>query len=321
MSLEDPLVDHPRYQTIKILGEGAYGFVVRAKDKERNEEVAIKFLSRGPAISKRVDREVLNHNRLIHPHVIEFKQLFLTDCYLAIVMEYAVGGNLREFIREKRGISEDMARWFFQQIIIGLDYIHQNGVSNRDIKLENTLLDDNPWPLVKICDFGLCKREDVDSDPHSIVGSPQYLAPEIISRNDPQTEAYDGKKADIWSCGVLLYAMLVRRYPFDRPDEEGARHTEAIHERIIRTDYQIPRGSMSNECADLIRRILVFHPKMRPDISEIQQHRWYQIRLPKHALSMNKNINPQDIQSKSEIEAILVDARSVEDSREFQSNT
>ena len=169
--LEDPLVDHPRYRKIRELNTGAFGFVLLAEDRETKENVAIKFLPRGPRINVNVEREVLNHKNLLHHHVIQFKGVFLTRHYLAIVMEFAPGGDLMDYIRNRRGISEDLARWFFQQLIFGLDYCHRMGVANRDIKLENTLLDESAWPLVKICDFGYSKHDITDSAPKSLVGT------------------------------------------------------------------------------------------------------------------------------------------------------
>eukprot|EP00210_Caulerpa_lentillifera_P003239 g3093.t1 len=306
---EDPLVDHQRYEKIRNLNEGAYGFVVLAKDKLSNEKVAIKFLPRGPRVNKRVEREVLNHKNLLHHHVIQFKGVFLTRRYLAIVMEYAPGGDLLEFIRERKGIQEDMARWFFQQLIIGLDYIHRMGVVNRDIKLENTLLDDNPWPIVKICDFGYSKHEENDSAPYSIVGTQPYLAPEVINRQDPSKEVYDGKKADIWCCGVLLYVMLARHYPFERLGEDRIKNAAVIRQRVLKLDYTIPPNSMSQDCADLIKKILVLDPESRPGIAEIQKHRWYQTNLPEGALSMNESLETQDIQKEQDVIALFADAR------------
>lgn len=310
---EDPLNGHPRYEKIKFVGRGGHGFVFHAKDKVKNEEVAIKFLPRGQHIDKHVDREVINYKHLLHPHVIQFKDVFLTTHYLAIVMEYAAGGNLQDHINDNKGISEEMARWFFQQLIIGLDYIHGMHVANRDIKLKNILLTDDPWPIVKICDFGLCKSEEFDSDPHSFVGTRPYMAPEVVLNYNREDLHYDGMKADIWSCGVSLYVMLVRHYPFERPHEDGARDMIAIYQRILNGQYHIPEGHMSAGCADLIQKILVVVPQERLGIPEIQQHEWYQQSLPPNALTMNNELESQIALSDDEVRALLEQARHVQD--------
>lgn len=191
---EDPLRGHPRYERIHIVGRGIREFVVRARDNERNEDVAIKFLQRGFGIDKRVEREIICHKQMLHPHVVQFKDVFLTANHVAIVMEYASGGDLETYVHEKKGIPEDKARWFFQQLIVALDYIHLMGVAMRDIKLSNILLDVNAWPVIKICNFGLSKHEEYDSDPHSFVGTRPFMAPEIVRNFEKEDHWYDGKK-------------------------------------------------------------------------------------------------------------------------------
>ena len=306
---EDLLVDHPRYRKISDLNRGSFGFVILAQDVRVGERVAIKLLPRGPRINTNVEREILNHKNLLHHHVIQFKGVFLTARYLAIVMEYAEGGDLVEYIRQRRGLSEDMVRWFFQQLIIGLDYCHRMGVANRDIKLENTLLNDNDWPLLKICDFGFSKHVDKDSVPTTVVGTRPYLAPEVILREN-RGDPYDGKKADIWSCGVFLYVMLVRRFPFVRQGENPRLHNAIILDRLRRLDYEIPRGSMSDDCSDLIQKILVLNPEDRFSIEDIQNHAWYQTSLPSGAMDMNWKLEEQrDLQSVEEIQALVDEAR------------
>ena len=106
-------------------------------------------------------------------------------------MEYAAGGDMFEYVVRKGGLRENEARWFFQQLLVAVDYIHRMGVANRDIKLENTLLDGSPRPLIKICDFGYSKHEKYQSAPGSRVGTPAYLAPEVIMTTKGKT--YDGK--------------------------------------------------------------------------------------------------------------------------------
>eukprot|EP00210_Caulerpa_lentillifera_P007805 g7448.t2 len=217
---ETPQRGADRYQKIKDINSGSFGFVELAKDLLTGQNVAIKHIERGPKINKHVRNEIMNHRSLLHHHVIQFKECFLTDKHLCIVMEYAPGGDMLEFIRKRRGLNESEARWFFQQLIIGLDYCHRMGVASRDIKLENTLLDDSPWPMLKICDFGYSKHEQFNSAPVSRVGTPAYLAPEVITNK--KDDQYDGKKADIWSCGVFLYVMLFSAYPFDSRADRGA---------------------------------------------------------------------------------------------------
>jgi len=163
---EEPLQNHPKYEKVKDLNSGTFGFVQLCKDKTTGEMCAIKFIERGDKITKYVEREIVNHRLLIHPHIVQFKEVFLTHHYLGIAMEYAPGGDMFEYVVKKNGLREDEARWFFQQLIVGLDYCHRMSVVNRDIKLENTLLDSSPRPLVKICDFGYSKVHEQECVHH-----------------------------------------------------------------------------------------------------------------------------------------------------------
>lgn len=214
-----------------------------AKDRQTGERYALKFIKRGASSSGAdyIRREIVNHMKLRHPHVIALHEVFLTQTHLVLVMEYARCGDLFNHVHRHKGLTEKEAHWFFQQIVLALDYCHRMGVCIRDIKLENTLLDgpDRCAPnqlLVKLCDFGFSKHAELDSAPESLVGTPAYLAPEVISRvgsymtpsgsGPPENKAntYDGTAADIWSLGVLLYAMVIGTYPF-QPLTSTGRHT------------------------------------------------------------------------------------------------
>nr|KJB48512.1 hypothetical protein B456_008G073200 [Gossypium raimondii] len=146
------------------------------------------------------------------------------------------------------------ARFFFQQLISGVSYCHAMQVCHRDLKLENTLLDGSPAPRLKICDFGYSKSSVLHSQPKSTVGTPAYIAPEVLLRKE-----YDGKIADVWSCGVTLYVMLVGAYPFEDPDEP--RDFRKTIQRILSVQYAIPDVvQISPECQHLISRIFVADP-------------------------------------------------------------
>lgn len=313
MSLRNADRGPNRYAELAILNCGSTGFVQLARDKITNEQVAIKYIERGEKISRHVLREIINHRNLLHHHVVQFKEVFLTPQHLCIVMEYVPGGDVMQYIRRRNGLTEDEARWFFQQLILGLDYCHRMGVVNRDIKLENTLLDNSPWPVLKICDFGFSKHERLQSAPDSRVGTPAYLAPEVV--NHTRGSTYDGKLADIWSCGVFLYVLLVGSYPFDRPEDKQQR-TEGmimrILERIMNVDYTIPSYiSISDAGRDLIQRIFVKDTDRRITMGEIMEHPWFNVRLPTGAKEMNTTLYQQisGLQSVAEIERIVEQAK------------
>ncbi|KAI0496081.1 hypothetical protein KFK09_022388 [Dendrobium nobile] len=264
-----------KYEVVKELGSGNFGVARLMRHKETKELVAMKYIPRGQKIDENVAREIINHRALRHPNIIRFKEVVLTTTHLAIIMEYAAGGELFERICNAGRFSEDEARYFFQQLISGVSYCHFLQICHRDLKLENTLLDGNPAPRLKICDFGYSKSSLLHSRPKSTVGTPAYIAPEVLSRRE-----YDGKLADVWSCGVTLYVMLVGAYPFEDPDDpKNFRKTIG---RIVAVQYKIPDHiHISQDCRHLLSRIFVANPTKRITISEIKKHPWFLKNLPR----------------------------------------
>ncbi|GAB4817584.1 hypothetical protein N2152v2_004630 [Parachlorella kessleri] len=277
---------------VRQLGSGNFGITKLFRNEETGELVAVKFLKRGRQIYDTVayvEREILNHRLLSnHPSVVTFKEVFLTPTHLGIAMEFAAGGELFDRIATAGRFPEDVARYFFQQLISGVAWCHSNGVCHRDLKLENSLLDKpipetaafnlatlmSSRPRLKICDFGYSKAADIDSQPKSTVGTPAYIAPEVFSRKQ-----YDGKIADVWSCGVTLYVMLVGQYPFE--DSEDPRNFNKTIKRIVDVKYSVPYDvRLSRECLDLLGRIFQADPAKRITLQQIQQHPWFLKNLP-----------------------------------------
>ncbi|XP_021283782.1 serine/threonine-protein kinase SAPK2 [Herrania umbratica] len=263
-----------RYEIVKDIGSGNFGVAKLVRDKWTKELFAVKFIERGQKIDEHVRREIMNHRSLKHPNIVRFKEVHLTPTHLAIVMEYAAGGELFERICNAGRFSEDEARFFFQQLISGVSYCHSMQICHRDLKLENTLLDGSTAPRVKICDFGYSKSSVFHSQPKSTVGTPAYVAPEVLSKKE-----YDGKIADVWSCGVTLYVMLVGAYPFEDPDDpKNFRKTIG---RILSVRYSIPDYvRVSMECKHLLSRIFAANPEKRITILEIKSHPWFLKNLP-----------------------------------------
>ncbi|TYK05391.1 serine/threonine-protein kinase SRK2H-like [Cucumis melo var. makuwa] len=323
-----------KYEFIKELGAGSFGVANLCRDKKRGELVAIKFIERGPTIDENVEREIVNHRLLQHPNVIYFKEVMLTPTHLGIVMEYAAGGELFKRISISGRCTEDETRYFFQQLICGLEYIHSRQICHRDLKLDNILLDGSKAPRVKICDFGYSKLYSLHSTPNTAVGSPTYAAPEVLDEGE-----YDGQIADIWSCGVTLYIMLVGSYPFDHPnDHEDVQKTiqvlpSLLHtnyynkviisfsllivllQRIKNVDYNIPHNiKISEECRELFSRIFVRDPSKRISLKEIKSHPWFLKKLAWElnegiqALFYRRNIRTFSHQSDEEIMKVLREA-------------
>ncbi|KAH7566525.1 hypothetical protein JRO89_XS08G0178800 [Xanthoceras sorbifolium] len=338
--------DSDRYDFVRDIGSGNFGVARLMRDKVTKELVAVKYIERGDKIDENVQREIINHRSLRHPNIVRFKEVILTPTHLAIVMEYASGGELFERIGKCNAgrFSEDEARFFFQQLISGVSYCHAMQVCHRDLKLENTLLDGSPAPRLKICDFGYSKvvltffsdlsgSSVLHSQPKSTVGTPAYIAPEVLLRQE-----YDGKLfgcltklqkcqgpfeegtseqqisifvsdyvpgyssfhvsalvldnfhekiADVWSCGVTLYVMLVGAYPFEDPDEP--KDFRKTIQRILSVQYSIPDAvQISRECRDLISRIFVVDPATRITIPDIRNHPWFLKNLPADLMDEKK---------------------------------
>ncbi|TYG78956.1 serine/threonine-protein kinase SAPK2 isoform X2 [Gossypium raimondii] len=257
-----------RYEIVKDIGSGNFGVAKLVRDRWTKELFAVKFIERGHKIDEHVQREIMNHRSLKHPNIVRFKEVLITPTHLAIVMEYAAGGELFERICSAGRFSED------EQLISGVSYCHSMEICHRDLKLENTLLDGSTAPRVKICDFGYSKSSVLHSQPKSTVGTPAYIAPEVLSKKE-----YDGKIADVWSCGVTLFVMLVGAYPFEDPnDPKNFKNTIG---RILSAHYSIPDYvRVSMECKHLLSRIFVANPEMRITIPEIRSHPWFLKNLP-----------------------------------------
>ncbi|KAB2055650.1 hypothetical protein ES319_A11G051800v1 [Gossypium barbadense] len=299
--------DSDRYDFVKDIGSGNFGVARLMRDKITRELVAVKYIERGDKVNENVRREIINHRSLRHPNIVRFKEVILTPTHLAIVMEYASGGELFERICAAGRFNEDEARFFFQQLLSGVSYCHAMQVCHRDLKLENTLLDGSPAPRLKICDFGYSKSSVLHSQPKSTVGTPAYIAPEVLQRQE-----YDGKIADVWSCGVTLYVMLVGAYPFEDPDEP--KDFRKTIQRILSVQYSIPDFvQISPECRHLISRIFVADPTARITIPEIRNHEWFLKNLPADLMDENTMDNhfeepDQPMQSMDTIRQIIAEA-------------
>jgi len=271
---------HARYQVVRDIGSGNFGVAKLVRDRQTGEILAAKFLERGDKIDHNVEREILIHRTMRHPNIVRFRGVSLTESDLVIVMEYASGGELFQHIQKRGSIPEGEARYFFQQLIYGVAYCHARGVCHRDLKLENALLSHTKSagqaeaPCVKICDFGYSKSNLLHSQPNSTVGTPAYIAPEVLSPN----QEYDGPLADVWSCGVLLYVMLVGSYPFEDPNDP--RNLRKSIQRTMACDYSFPPSiRVSAECKHLLTKIFVPCGN-RISLQGICEHPWFLVNLP-----------------------------------------
>nr|AGT16857.1 serine kinase [Saccharum hybrid cultivar R570]AGT17369.1 SNF1-type serine-threonine protein kinase [Saccharum hybrid cultivar R570]ATG86224.1 sucrose non-fermenting 1-related protein kinase 2.4 [Saccharum hybrid cultivar GT21] len=302
-----------KYEAVRDIGSGNFGVARLMRNRETRELVAVKCIERGHRIDENVYREIINHRSLRHPNIIRFKEVILTPTHLMIVMEFAAGGELFDRICDRGRFSEDEARYFFQQLICGVSYCHYMQICHRDLKLENVLLDGSPAPRLKICDFGYSKSSVLHSRPKSAVGTPAYIAPEVLSRRE-----YDGKLADVWSCGVTLYIMLVGAYPFEDPDDP--KNIRKTIQQIMQVQYKIPDYvHISTECQQLLARIFVANPMRRIIMKEIKSHPWFLKNLPRELTETaqgmyyrrDNRVPSYSDQTSEEIMKIVQDARTM----------
>jgi serine/threonine-protein kinase SRK2 len=278
-----------KYRCTRFLNRGGNGFVVLAVDTENEKEHALKFIPLDSAKSKYVEREIINHFKLKHPHIIKLEEIFVTDTHLVLVLEYADQGDLFSHVKSKGGLDENSARWFFQQLMVSVDFCHRMGVVNRDIKLENILLSSTKdgKKILKLSDFGFSKDTTCQSPPNTRLGTMMYIAPEVVQ--DVSEDAYDARQSDVWSCGVVLYVMLPCRYPFlpagdseneGQPKSLDGRQTRILIERTMSNDFD-PVEGVSDECNNLLCRILEPNPAKRATVSDIMASTWFRTNLAK----------------------------------------
>ncbi|KAI3386487.1 hypothetical protein SNEBB_005290 [Seison nebaliae] len=265
-----PTLKIQHYSLRRTLGKGSFGKVRFAVHDVVGVNVAIKIINREVikemAVVSKVKREIRNMHIFNHPHIIRLYEVISTPSDIYMVMEYVSGGELFDYIVREGGVGEVQARKFFQQIISGVAYCHEKRVVHRDLKPENLLLDE--YNNVKIADFGLSNMMEDGEFLKTSCGSPNYAAPEVISG-----KLYPGPEVDIWSCGVILYALLCGTLPFD--DEDVTVLFRKIKNGLYHTPNDMPEG-----VRDLIRGMLTVDSLKRTTLPQIIEHHWFIIDCP-----------------------------------------
>ncbi|XP_065199220.1 5'-AMP-activated protein kinase catalytic subunit alpha-2-like [Sycon ciliatum] len=269
------------------LGKGSFGKVKLGKHQLTGHEVAVKIINRKKMrsvdASGKVRREIQYLKLFNHPHIIKLYQVIPTPADIFMVMEYVSGGELFDYIIKHGKLEESEARRFFQQIISGVDYCHRHFIVHRDLKPENLLVDGHG--NVKIADFGLSNMMMDGEFLHTSCGSPNYAAPEVIS-----AKLYAGPEVDIWSCGVILYALLNGTLPFD--DENMG----MLFKKIRSGQFTIP-VDMPPESADLVKKMLVVDSLNRATMQDVKSHEWFLVGLPDYlfpSVFANESTSVQD---------------------------
>ncbi|SPP87701.1 mucin-5AC isoform X5 [Drosophila guanche] len=252
-----------RFDIIKKLGQGTYGKVQLGINKETGQEVAIKTIKKckieAEADLVRIRREVQIMSSVQHPNIIHIYEVFENREKMVLVMEFAAGGELYDYLSERKVLNEEEARRIFRQVATAVYYCHKHKICHRDLKLENILLDEKG--NAKIADFGLSNVFDAGRLLGTFCGSPLYASPEIV-----EGTPYQGPEVDCWSLGVLLYTLVYGSMPFD-----GSNFKRLV-KQISQGDYYEPRKP--SRASTLIRDMLTVCPRKRATIEQICSHWW-----------------------------------------------
>ena len=252
------------YRIGKLLGKGAFGKVNLGMHKLTGKMVAIKSINKeyltDESSKKKVMQEYSILKQMRHPSVIRLYETFESSKHILFVIELCCGGDLLTYVRKRRKLNEETARTIFHHLTQGLHYCHQKGILHRDIKLDNILL--NASGHIKICDFGVSKAVKPGERLTEQCGTPAYIAPEIL-----RDKGYEGFGVDIWSAGVVLYAMLYGTVPFK------ANNMKELHKLITKGKYSLKEG-ITEEAKNLLRRMLECDPRKRITIPDLYKHKW-----------------------------------------------
>ncbi|KMT09860.1 hypothetical protein BVRB_6g128340 [Beta vulgaris subsp. vulgaris] len=257
-----------KYKLKKLLSSGAYAKVYHARDTRSGESVAIKSLDSADNIDI---VEIQAMSRLNHPHVTKLMEVIAGSSQVFVITEFARCGDLFEMISKRGPLMEDLSRHYFQQLISAVKHCHSRGVFHRDIKPENILLD-HKWSL-KLSDFGLAAIiDDPNDQPGPILRDPcgtvEYAAPEVIMAG--RGGGYYGAKADVWSCGVVLYVLCTGFLPFNGENCD----LEEMVEKMKRGEFRLLK-KMSSGLKWLLLRLLDSNPETRISVDEILQDPWF----------------------------------------------
>ena len=265
----------------QVIGEGTFATVSLAINKQTKEQVAIKIMDKSKLVQKadriRVDREIKVLKNLRHPNIIHLYSAIENEDKIYLVTEYVKGKELFDYIVTNKKLSESESCLFYQQIISGIEYLHKIKYVHRDIKPENLLINEETKEL-KIVDFGLSNIYSSKTLLESSCGSPSYAAPEMLIG-----KKYRAPPVDIWSSGIVLYAMICGYLPFEDDDNNN------LYEKICKGKFTIPKH-VSEDARDLLNKILVTNPQKRFTITQIKNHPWFHLYNKKGKLMVSEGL-------------------------------
>ncbi|OSD05526.1 Pkinase-domain-containing protein [Trametes coccinea BRFM310] len=267
----------------RTIGKGSSGRVRLARHTKTGQYAAVKIVSKTALLNSRtslyslgeeaerilhsIEREIVIMKLIDHPNIMRLYDVWETSTELYLILEYVEGGELFDYLCNKGRLVTKEALCYFQQIITAIDYCHRFNIAHRDLKPENLLLDRDH--NIKVADFGMAVWQGKGNMLQTACGSPHYAAPEVI-----MGQAYDGTASDIWSCGVILYALLSGRLPFDDED------LPTLLEKVKIGKFTMP-SDIDSRAQDLIKRMITKDVRKRITIPEILRHPFYTSHKPK----------------------------------------
>ena len=263
-----PKTKLPFYKFGRLIGRGAFGKVNLGLHILSGRIVAIKSFNKSKLETPSKARDKIYHEvslmrNLKHNLIIRIYETIETSQYILIIMEHISGGDLLSFVKKRTKLSEKTAKYIFRQLITALKHIHSHNIVHRDIKLDNILIDLNN--NIKLCDFGVSKQIHKGMLLKDKCGTPAYIAPEILSSDNDN--GYEGPPVDMWSSGVVLYAMLSGTVPFKPAN------LKELNKIMMKGEYS-PIQDISKEATHLISGLLELDPKKRFTIDKVMNHPW-----------------------------------------------
>ncbi|WOL04604.1 hypothetical protein Cni_G13326 [Canna indica] len=265
-----------KYELGRLLGRGASAKVYHARHLDTGNSVAIKVFPNprrhpaGPSCSTSTYsflREISALRRLRHPHIVRLHEVLASRSSVYLVIELAKGGELFSRLKDRGRLPDDLCRRIFRQLLSAVAYSHSRGVCHRDLKPENLLLDDAGDLMVSDFGFSALRSSPDDNLLHTQCGTPAYVAPEIL-QSRKGTEGYDGAKADIWSCGIILFVLNAGYLPFND------QNLMSLYRKIYRGHHRCPRWTPP-DLRRLISRFLDPNPNTRITVDDILRDPWF----------------------------------------------
>lgn len=249
-----------KYRVKKDIGEGGFGIVMLGEHIVDHSLAAIKIIDRNEVTKQDalsyLENELRISSRLMHPNIVKVFDVIYTPEKIMIIMEYMSQGDLHSLLQSSLNFSFEELLRFSYQLLDALDYLHSRGISHRDIKPENILFNEDFCP--KLIDFGLSKEKAVSQ--RTYCGTPLFIAPEIVKSKD-----YDGRKADIWSFGVTLCLMALKRFPWINV------HSQSQYFNLIKTNKLEIKIDNNTIIGEILRRCLAIDPNERPTAHELME--------------------------------------------------